>query len=215
MTAALMLLVYATGTAPELGWGSGRTLGYGGAGLGLLAGFFAWEARVGNPVFPLWILRQRTQIGAGAVRGLIVTGWFGSFFPGALHLERVRGFSALETGLAFLPMTLAVPAMSLGSSARLMRRFGPLPMVLAGTSLTVAGLAGLAQADEHAAYASPSSRCLRCARRGHAPTSSWPTPRARNPRCSRPRPAARSPRPPRPCPAPTPTRAPSGTRGRR
>jgi EmrB/QacA subfamily drug resistance transporter len=153
VTAALMLVVYAIVTTPEHGWGSAHTLGYGGAGLALLAGFFGWEARVANPVFPLWILRLRTLIGASAVRGLIVTGWFGSFFLGALYLERVRGFSALETGLAFLPMTLAVLAMSLGISARLMRRFGPLPMVLAGTSLTVAGLAGLAQADEHAAYA--------------------------------------------------------------
>jgi EmrB/QacA subfamily drug resistance transporter len=153
VTAALMLLVYGIVTSPDHGWGSAHTVGYTGGGLLLLAGFFAWESRVANPVFPLWILRLRSLIGASAVRGLIVTAWFASFFLGALYLERVRGYSPLETGLAFLPMTLAVLVMSMGISARLMRRFGPLPMVLAGTTLTVAGLAGLAQADEHAAYA--------------------------------------------------------------
>jgi EmrB/QacA subfamily drug resistance transporter len=153
VTGGLMLVVYAIVTSPEHGWTSAHTLGYGGTGAALLAGFLAWESRVANPIFPLWILRLRSLIGASAVRGLIVTGWFGSFFLGALYLEHVRGYSALETGLAFLPMTLAVLVMSMGVSARLMARVGPLPMVLAGTMLTVAGLTGLAQADEHAAYA--------------------------------------------------------------
>jgi EmrB/QacA subfamily drug resistance transporter len=152
VTGALMLIVYAIVTSAEHGWGSSHTLGYGGSGAILLAGFVGWEARVGNPIFPLWILRVRSLIGASLVRGLIVVGWFGSFFLGALYLERILGFSALQTGLAFLPMTLSVLIMSLGLSARLMRRFGPLPMVLSGTTLTVAGLAGLSQAGEHANY---------------------------------------------------------------
>jgi EmrB/QacA subfamily drug resistance transporter len=152
VTGALMLIVYAIVTSAEHGWGSSHTLGFGGVGAALLAAFGAWEARVGNPIFPLWILRVRTLIGASVVRGLIVVGWFGSFFLGALYLERVLHFSALQTGLAFLPMTLSILVMSLGLSARLMARFGPLPLVLSGTTLTVAGLAGLSQAGENASY---------------------------------------------------------------
>ena len=45
---------------------------------------------------------------SSVVRGLLVTGMFSTFLLGALYLERVRGFGALETGLAFLPMTLVV-----------------------------------------------------------------------------------------------------------
>jgi EmrB/QacA subfamily drug resistance transporter len=152
VTSALMLVVYAIVTSAEHGWGSPHTVGFGAAGVSLLAAFLLWESRVPNPIFPLRILRLRTLIGASAVRGLIVTGWFGSFFLGALYLERVLGYSSISTGLAFLPMTLSVLIMSLGISARLMARFGPLPMVVSGTLLTVAGLTGLAQAGEQAAY---------------------------------------------------------------
>jgi MFS family permease len=152
VTGALMLVTYAIVTSAEHGWGSSHTLGYGGAGVALLAAFGWWESRVANPIFPLWILRLRSLIGASVVRGLIVVGWFGSFFLGALYLERVLDFSALETGLAFLPMTLTVLTMSLGIAARLMARFGPLPLVLTGTTMTVAGLAGLSQAGTDASY---------------------------------------------------------------
>jgi MFS family permease len=152
VTSALMLVVYAIVTSAGHGWGSPHTVGFAGAGASLLAAFLVWESRVPNPIFPLRILRLRTLIGASAVRGLIVTGWFGSFFLGALYLERVLGYSSMATGLAFLPMTLSVLIMSLGISARLMARFGPLPMVLSGTLLTVAGLTGLAQAGADAAY---------------------------------------------------------------
>ena len=153
VTGALMLVVYAIVTSADYGWGSAHTLGFAGAGLALLGAFLVWESRVRNPIFPLRILKLRTLIGASAVRGLIVTGWFGSFFLGALYLEHVLGFSALETGLAFLPMTLTVLTMSLGIGARLMARFGALPMVVAGTAATTTGLFGLAQAGVHASYA--------------------------------------------------------------
>jgi EmrB/QacA subfamily drug resistance transporter len=152
VTGSLMLLVYAIVTSADHGWGSSHTLGFGGIGAALLAAFVGWEARVGNPIFPLWILRVRSLIGASFVRGLIVVGWFGSFFLGALYLERILGFSALQTGLAFLPMTLSILIMSLGLSARLMARVGPLPMVLSGTLLTALGLAGLSQAGTGASY---------------------------------------------------------------
>jgi EmrB/QacA subfamily drug resistance transporter len=152
VTGSLMLLVYAIVTSTDHGWGSAHTLGFGGVGVALLAAFGWWESRVKNPIFPLWILRVRSLIGASTVRGLIVVGWFGSFFLGALYLEHVLGFDALQTGLAFLPMTMSVLIMSLGLSARIMARIGPLPMVVSGTLLTALGLTGLALADADANY---------------------------------------------------------------
>src|SRR4051812_47079246 len=56
VTGSLMLLVYAIVTSADHGWGSSHTLGFGGIGAALLAAFVGWEARVGNPIFPLWIL---------------------------------------------------------------------------------------------------------------------------------------------------------------
>src|SRR5438045_2509998 len=82
----------------------------------------------------------------------VVTGWFGSFFLGALYLEHVLHYDALQTGLAFLPMTLTVLAMSLGITARLMTRFGPLPVIVSGTLMTAIGLTLLAQAGPDESY---------------------------------------------------------------
>src|SRR6266487_604579 len=74
-----------------------------GGALGLLAGFAALEARLANPILPLRIFRVRTLIGSSAVRSLVACGMFTVFFLGALYFEHVRGYSALNTGLAFLP----------------------------------------------------------------------------------------------------------------
>ena len=70
------------------------------------------------------------MIGASVVRGFLVTGMFGSWVLGTLYLEHVLGYGAWETGLAFLPMTLTVGALSLGTTARVMARFGPERTVL-------------------------------------------------------------------------------------
>ena len=56
-------------------------------------------------------------MGSSLVRGLLVTGMFSAFFLGALYLERVLGYDAIETGLAFMPLTIAIAIMSLGVTA--------------------------------------------------------------------------------------------------
>ena len=57
---------------------------------------------------PLRILRLRMLMGSSLVRGLLVTGMFSAFFLGALYLERVLGYDAIDTGLAFMPLTIAI-----------------------------------------------------------------------------------------------------------
>ena len=73
---------------------------------------------------PLRVLRLRLLMGTSVVRGLLVTGMFSAFFLGSLYLERVLGYNAIQTGLAFLPLTLSIAIMSIGLSARLVERFG-------------------------------------------------------------------------------------------
>ena len=97
---------------------SARTLRAGGGSLALLAGFLALESRLENPIMPLRILRLRMLMGSSLVRGLLVTGMFSAFFLGSLYLERVLGYDAIQTGLAFMPLTLAIAVMSMGLSAR-------------------------------------------------------------------------------------------------
>ena len=108
--------------------------------LALLAVFFALQARLANPIMPLRILRvpgpREHEHRARAARH----GLFSTFFLGALYLERVRGYSALRTGVAFLPLSLAVGVLSAGITARLMARFGARRVMLPGLVLTAAGL---------------------------------------------------------------------------
>jgi len=152
VTVAMMSLVYAIIASSSDGWGSTTTLGFGLASLAMLGGFFAYESRISNPIFPLRILRLRGLIGSSVVRGCLVTGMFTTFFLGALYLERVRGFDSLQTGLAFLPMTLIVAALSLGPTAKLMARFGARRLLSVGMLFPIAGLALLVSAGPGAAY---------------------------------------------------------------
>jgi len=152
VTAALMLGIYAIVTTPEHGWGSVHTLIYGGASLVLLAVFFALQARLANPIMPLRILRTPGLASTSVVRGLLASGLFSTFFLGALYLERVQGYSALRTGMAFMPLTLVVGVLSAGVTARLMARFGPRRVMLPGLVLAGFGLLLMSRVGEHSSY---------------------------------------------------------------
>jgi len=153
VTVSLMLGVYAIVGTSEHGWGSPHTLGWGGASLALLAAFLTLEARIANPILPLGLFRVRGLAAAAAVRAFVFTGMFAVFFFGALELEQIRGMSPLETGVAFLPMTLTVAALSLGPVARMVGRFGPRPVLIAGIATLTAGLALFATVPSDVPYA--------------------------------------------------------------
>jgi EmrB/QacA subfamily drug resistance transporter len=152
VSAAMVLGIYAIVTAAETGWTSAHTLGFGGAAIVLLATFFVVEARIENPIMPLRILRLRSLTGASAARGLVATGMFTTFFFGALYLQHVKGYSAFNTGLAFLPSTLTLAMLSLGISARLMRSFGPRALLIPGLATITVALLLMATTDQNAAY---------------------------------------------------------------
>jgi EmrB/QacA subfamily drug resistance transporter len=125
VTSALMLLVYTiVDPAAELGWGAGRTLALGAASLVLLALFVVREATARTPLIPLEIFRSRNVSGANLIQVVSVAGMFGMFFMGALYLQNVLDYDALQTGLAFLPATVIMGGLSLGYSYKLVLRFG-------------------------------------------------------------------------------------------
>jgi EmrB/QacA subfamily drug resistance transporter len=152
ITLATMLGAFAIVKTTEYGLLSARTLGVGGAALVLLGGFFVLESRISNPIMPLRILRLRMLMGSSLVRGLLVTGMFSAFFLGALYLERVLGYDAIDTGLAFMPLTIAIAAFSMGISALAVGRFGALRTLAAGLAAIAAGLVLLATAGVHESY---------------------------------------------------------------
>ena len=140
VTASLMSAIYAIVEATTHGWLSLHVAGVGALAAVLMAAFLALEARIENPIMPLRILRLRGLVNASLVRGFLVTGMYSTFFLGTLYLEHVRHYSALQTGAAFLPWTLTVAVLSQGITARLVARFGPLPVLTTGMATAAVGL---------------------------------------------------------------------------
>ncbi len=153
VTTSMMLTAYAIVSSSSHGWGSLHTLGLLAIALGLLGAFVALEARIANPILPLRIFAIRGIAASSVVRGLLITGMFATFFVGALYFQHARGYDVLQTGLAFLPQTLALAAMSFGVAARLVNRFGARGPLLAGLVLAAVGLGWLSQVSATAPYA--------------------------------------------------------------
>jgi MFS family permease len=136
ITSSLMLAVYTiVKPAAEDGWGAPQTLALGAVVLGLLALFVAREAATDKPLIPLRIFSSRTVTGANIVQALSVAAMFGQGFLGALYLQRVLGYTALEIGLAYVPMTVLMGSLSLGYTERLNTRFGARNTLVAGLAL--------------------------------------------------------------------------------
>jgi EmrB/QacA subfamily drug resistance transporter len=155
ITSSLMLGVYTiVNPAAEYGWGADRTLALGALSLALLAAFIAREATAHSPLVPLRIFRSRNVTGANLIQVLSVAGMFGMFFLGALYLQRILGYDALETGLAFLPVTILMGTLSVRYTDRLVMRFGARTMVLGGLALFLAGLALFTRAPVDGDYVS-------------------------------------------------------------
>ena len=153
ITGALMLAVYTIVIpAAEDGWGASSTLLLGAVSLALLAGFVAREATARTPLVPLRIFRSRNLTGANLIQILSVPAMFGMFFVGALYLQRVLGYDALETGLAFLPVTIIMGTLSVRYTEPLVTRFGARGVLLPGLALIGAGLVLFAQAPVDGVY---------------------------------------------------------------
>jgi EmrB/QacA subfamily drug resistance transporter len=153
VTAALMLGVYTlVKPAAEDGWTAGSTLGLGALSVALLVGFVVRQAHARNALMPLSLFRSRNLVGANVIQVLGAAGMFGSFFLGTLYLQNVKHYDALQIGLAFLPVTVAMGTLSVKYSEKLITRFGPRAVSLTGLGLMAAGLALFALAPADAAY---------------------------------------------------------------
>jgi EmrB/QacA subfamily drug resistance transporter len=140
LTAGLMLGVYTILGVEQEGWTSLRTLVLAAIAVALIVGFVVRQARVANPLMPLRLFRSRNVAGANAVQALLVVGMFGMFFLGALYLQQILGYDALEVGLAFLPATIVMGVMSLRVSGPLGMRFGPKATLVPSLAILAAGM---------------------------------------------------------------------------
>ena len=108
ITLALMVGSYAIVEAATRGWGSAVTLGGLAVALALVLLFVLREKLAKQPLFPLRIFRSRNVAGANAARALLLVGIYGTFFLLSIYLQDQLHYTALDTGLAFLPQTLLI-----------------------------------------------------------------------------------------------------------
>jgi EmrB/QacA subfamily drug resistance transporter len=153
ITLATIALVFTLIKADSWGWTSGRTLAGFAVAAVLIAAFVVIERRHRNPLVPLRIFSNRGLAASDAAMLVVAAALFGMFFFLTLYLQQVLGYSALKTGIAYLPLSLTL----IGTSAlasRLVDRFTPKPVLSAGLLVSTAGFVLLTRVSGHADYAS-------------------------------------------------------------
>src|SRR3954452_12665629 len=153
ITLGLIALVFTLIKTGSWGWGSGKTIaGFVIAGT-LIAAFIAIEKRHPDPLVPLRIFSNRSLAASDVTMLLVAAGLFGMFYFCTLYLQQVLGFSALKTGVSYLPFSLTLVAASAAAS-RVVDRFTPKPVLVTGLLITTAGFIVLIQASGHGDYVS-------------------------------------------------------------
>ena len=150
-TVGMTALVYGFVRAASDGWGDTGTIALFATGALLLAAFVATERRAGQPITPLRLFASRQRSGAYLARVLLVGGMFGMFFFVTQYLQGVLGFTALQAGMAFLPMSVAMFAVS-RSMPRYAERLGDGVLLTGGVSLAVAGMVWMSRLSADTAY---------------------------------------------------------------
>jgi predicted MFS family arabinose efflux permease len=139
VTGGMLLLVFALVRAPDQGWGSARTISELGGAAVLLAAFLIHEQRNRNPLLPLSIYRVK-GLAAANVTGLIAfAGLLAMFFFLTLYMQNVLGYSPIQTGAAYLPLTFGV-GVAAGISSQLVARTGTRPLIVVGALFAAGGM---------------------------------------------------------------------------
>src|SRR5207302_11266678 len=131
VTGGLALFVYAISKAPNVGWGSARTILLLIAAAVILAGFLAIELRGRAPLMPFAIFRNRSLSAANVVGFLMGMVIFANFFILTLYVQQVLGWSALRAGVTFLA-TAGTTVIWAGAAQALTTRFGPRAIMTSG-----------------------------------------------------------------------------------
>ena len=151
VTLGLISIVYAFTKAAESGWGASSTIFFFVAGAVLLAVFVAIEMRTSNPLLPLRIPGELNRGGAYLVAFIIPTAMFAMFLFLSYYFQNTLGETPLRAGVLFLPFPIAL-IVSAGAASSLLPRFGPRPLMIAGTISGVLGYLYLAQLDSDSSW---------------------------------------------------------------
>ncbi|CAG6398950.1 MFS transporter [Streptomyces cocklensis] len=152
-TAGLTALVYGLIRGESEGWTDAVAVGSLAGAAILLGVFLVTQFRVPNPIMPMRLFADRARSAGYAAMLLVLACNFSVFYFVPQFLQEVLGFTALRAGIGFLPMGVAMFAMS-RTTPRLLPRFGPRRLIISGIVLILAGVGWLAQLGADASYAS-------------------------------------------------------------
>jgi EmrB/QacA subfamily drug resistance transporter len=156
-TGGIALLVYglskaATGVDGVSHWGDAQVLASLTASVVLLVLFAGIEMRSPHPLLPMRVLADRNRAGAYLIMLCIATGLSGLFFFLTLFIQTVLGYSAVRSGIAYLPFAVGVVTASALASP-LVARIGPRPLILTGAAAVAGGMFWFSRLTEHSGYA--------------------------------------------------------------
>src|SRR5262245_716587 len=152
-TIGVAALVYGFVHAAENGWSNLETLASFALGVGLLVTFVLVERRAQAPITPLTLFADRTRSGAYLARMLLIAGMTGMFFFLTQFMQDVLGYSPLQTGFGFLPITVSLFVASQLSARVFVERFGARAMMVGGIAVSTVGLLWLTRITGESGYA--------------------------------------------------------------
>ncbi|MEV7171451.1 MFS transporter [Streptomyces sp. NPDC093224] len=150
-TLGMVALVYGFIRASQEGWRDPVTLGSFAAAVVLLTLFILNERRSPQPITPLHMFADRNRAGTYGIMLMLACAIFGMFFFLTLFVQIVLGFSPIQAGLAFLPVSVVI-AVGAGVTARLLPKFGPKPFMVIGALSSAIGLGWLTRTDVDSTY---------------------------------------------------------------
>ena len=150
-TGGMLAIVYGVSEASTKGWASTSALTFMLSGAALIGLFFFLETRVPHPLLPL---RLFNRIRGGAYLSSILAGMgiFGMFLFMTFYFQNIHGYSAVKSGLCFLPFSLCV-IISAGSASKLLPKIGPRPLATIGLIMAAFGLLYLSTLTATSSYA--------------------------------------------------------------
>ena len=139
-TTALVLMVYAIVSAESAGWMSLKTIGLLAVSLLLFLFFLGTQNKKKEPLLPLTIFKVPNLSAGNVITVLLAGSWIPLWFFLNLYLQQVLNYSAFNSGLALLPMTVVIMIVMVGFTGKLVMKFGFKANLIAGLLFLTASL---------------------------------------------------------------------------
>jgi len=151
VTASMLLLIFTLVKTPDVGWATGRTIGGLAGSAVLMVAFLVNQQRRAHPLVPMSIFRIKGLAAADATQMIAWAGFWSMFFFVTLYMQNVLGFTQLEAGLSYVPVSAGIGVGSTMATKMFMRT-GTRPIIVGGSLLSAGGILWLSRIPVHGSY---------------------------------------------------------------